>query len=140
MADRTYNLLIPATKAIDNGDGTYSVSVAASTLVPSAVAKADIFNSALPAAENNWLGADIAPTKSPSYINIYVCISIIGVLRVARTRGGITVTENLNAGVNLVANAGHMFTIPWRIGDTINIRYSTTPGTITRLLIDEIGG
>lgn len=27
MPDKTYNLLIPATKAVDNGDGTYSISV-----------------------------------------------------------------------------------------------------------------
>jgi len=140
MADTTYNLMIPPTKAIDNGDGTYSVSVALSTLVPSGIAKADIFNTALPAAEGDWLGADITPTKSPSYLNIYVSVSILGILRVARTVGGVTVTEDLNSGVNLVAGAAYMFTIPWRTGDSINIRYSTTTGTINRLLVDEIGG
>jgi len=132
--------MIPPTKAIDNGDGTYSVSVALSTLVPSGIAKADIFNTALPAAEGDWLGADITPTKSPSYLNIYVSVSILGILRVARTVGGVTVTEDLNSGVNLVAGAAYMFTIPWRTGDSINIRYSTTTGTINRLLVDEIGG
>jgi len=28
MAEKTFNLLIPATKAVDNGDGTWSIAVA----------------------------------------------------------------------------------------------------------------
>jgi len=135
-----------------NPDGSYRIgvedvnsdevmaAVQAMVTVETPVAKAAVFNTALPAAEAGWLGATIAPTKSPSYINIYVCVSILGILRVARTVGGVTVTENLNAGVNLVAGAAYMFTVPWRTGDSINIRYSTTTGTITRLIIDEIGG
>ena len=135
MADETMKNWLPEIKAYDNGDGTFSLSIA-----PSAIAKAAIFNTALPAAESAWLATDITPTKSPSYINIYVSVSIVGILRVARTVGGVTVTENLNSGVNLVAGAAYLFTVAWRTGDSINIRYSTTTGTITRLLIDEIGG
>ena len=107
-------------------------------LIP--IAKAAIFNTALPAAEANWIGADITPTNSPSYIRIYVCVSVAGILRVARTIGGVPLTEDLNAGNNLVAGAAYMFTVPWRTGDGIDIRYSVTAGTINRLLIDEIGG
>lgn len=140
MADTTFRTILPPLRAFDNGDGTFSVSAVISPLVSLAVAKAAIFNTALPAAEGAWLGAAIIPTKSPSYITIYVCVSIAGILRVARTVGGITIVENLNAGVNLTAGAAYMFTVPWRTGDSINIRYSTTTGTIYRLLIDEIGG
>ena len=104
------------------------------------VAKAAVFNTALPAAEADWIGAAITPTNSPSYLRIYACVSVAGVLRVARTIGGVTLTENLNSGDNLVAGAAYMFTIPWRTADSINIRYSVTAGTINRLLIDEIGG
>ncbi len=107
-------------------------------LVP--IAKADLFNTALPAAEANWLGSDITPTNSPSYLRIYACVSVTGILRVARTVGGVPVTEDLNSGTDLVAGAAYMFTVPWRTGDSINIRYSVTTGTINRLLIDEIGG
>jgi len=107
-------------------------------LIP--IAKADLFNTALPAAEANWLGTDITPTNSPSYLRIYVCISVAGVLRVARTNGATTLTEDLNSGVNLTAGAAYMFDVPYRTGDGINIRYSVTTGTINRLLIDEIGG
>ena len=104
------------------------------------IAKAAIFNTALPAAEANWLGSDIEPTNSPSYLRIYACVSVTGILRVARTQDATTVTEDLNSGTALVADAAYMFTVPWRTGDSINIRYSVTAGTIKRLLIDEIGG
>ncbi len=107
-------------------------------LIP--IAKAAIFNTALPAAEANWLGSDIEPTNSPSYLRIYACVSVTGILRVARTQDATTVTEDLNSGADLVADAAYMFTVPWRTGDSINVRYSVTTGTIKRLLIDEIGG
>ncbi len=109
-----------------------------SKLIP--IAKAAIFNTVLPAAEADWLGSRVEPTNSPSYLRIYACVSVTGVLRVARTIGGVTVTENLNSGNNLTADAAYLFTVPWRTGDSINIRYSVTTGTIERLLIDEIGG
>jgi hypothetical protein len=108
-----------------------------SKLVP--VAKADIFSGALPTAEADWLATAITPTNSPSYLRIYACVSVAGILRVARAIGGTTVTEDLNSGSNLVANSAYMFTVPWRTGDSINIRYSVSAGTISRLLIDEIG-
>lgn len=34
MGDKTYNLLIPATKAIDNGDGTFSLAVDVASVAP----------------------------------------------------------------------------------------------------------
>lgn len=104
------------------------------------IAKAAIFNSDLPAAEANWLGSDIEPTNSPSYLRIYACVSVAGVLRVARTVEAVTVTENLNSGNDLVPDAAYIFDVPWRTGDSVNIRYSVTTGTLKRLLIDEIGG
>jgi hypothetical protein len=121
-------------------EATLSTRATESTLVKAIpIAKAAIFNTALPAAEANWLGADITPTNSPSYLRIYVCVSVAGVLRVARTQGATTVTENLNGGTNLTAGAAYMFDVPWRSGDSINIKYSVTTGTIYRLIIDEIG-
>lgn len=104
------------------------------------IAKASIFNTALPAAEADLLALAITPTNSPSYLRIYVCITVGGVLRVARTIGGVTVTENLNDSVSLTANSAYMFTVEWRSGDSINFRYSATGGSITILRADEIGG
>jgi len=105
-------------------------------LVPEA--KAAIFNTALPVAEVNWLGTDIDPTNSPSYLRVYACVSIAGVLRVARTVGAVTVTEDLNSSADLTPDAAYMFTIEWREGDCINFRYSTTTGNIKVFRVDEI--
>ncbi len=104
------------------------------------IAKASVFNTALPSAESGWLSTTITPSSSPSYLRIYTCVSVAGLLRVARTISETTTTENLNGGNNLTAGAAYMFTIEWRTGDSINIRYSVTSGTIYILRIDEIGG
>ena len=103
------------------------------------IAKAELFNTAMAAAEDDWLPAAITPTNSPSYLRVYVCTDTDGILRVARTIGGVTITENLNGGNNLNAGASYMFTVPWRSGDEINLRYSV-PVTVSRCTIDEIGG
>lgn len=104
------------------------------------IAKASVFNTALPTAELGWLTTAITPTNTPSYLRIYVCVSVAGILRVARTVSSTTVTENLNDSVALTASSAYTFTVPWRIGDSINIRYSVTSGTIYTCRIDEIGG
>ena len=104
------------------------------------IAKADIFGTALPVAEANWLGSNIVPTNSPSHLRIYVCVSVAGILRVARTVSAVAVVENLNSGGALVANSAYMFTIEWRTGDSLNFRYSATGANILIFRTDEIGG
>ena len=99
--------------------------------------KSTLFNTALPGAGSNILNSDISPQFSPGTLRIYVCISIAGVLSIARTSGGSTITENLNAGSSLVACAAYIFSVPWTIGETINLRCSTTGGIIYKLQIDE---
>jgi len=104
------------------------------------VAKARVFNTALPAAEASLLGADISATNSPTYFRVYAAFSVSGILRVARTVGGVTVVENLYASNPLTANSGYMFTIPVRSGDTVNFRYSVTAGTTLTFDVNEISG
>lgn len=104
------------------------------------ITKARVFNTALPAADTDFLGSDITPTNSPSYIRIYFVASIVGVLNVMRTVGAVTVSESLNSGLELTADAAYMFTVPWRTGDSINIQYSTTVGTTLVLDIVEVQG
>jgi hypothetical protein len=103
------------------------------------IAKAAIFNQALPAAEASWLGADIAPTNSPSFLRVHLTVAAAGILRVARTVGGVTVVENLNAGNALTLNAAYIFDVEWRTGDTINFRYSVTGANILVFRADEVG-
>lgn len=102
--------------------------------------KARVFNTALPAADTNLLGANITPTNSPSYVRIYFVASITGVLSVMRKVGAVTIAEQLNSGAALTANAAYMFTVPWRTGDSINIQYSTTGGNTLTLDIVEAQG
>jgi len=104
------------------------------------VAKARIFNTALPAANVDLIGTDIVPTTSPSYLRIYATISVSGILNVMRAVGGVTITEQLNNGVALTANAAYMFAIPWRTGDSINVQYTVTAGTTLILDIVEAQG
>ncbi len=113
----------------------YNIS---STVAP--IPKTSLFNTSLPAAESNWLSIEIIPTNTPSYIRIYVCVSVSGIFRVVRIISGTTITENMNGGNALSASAGYMFTVEYRSGDSINLRYSVTSGTIYILRIDEIAG
>lgn len=98
-----------------------------------------VFNSALPAAEADLLAADVTPMFDPGYLDIFATFSIAGVLRVARTAGGVTVVEDLNQGNALVANSQYAFSIVWSAGESVNLRYSTTAGTILSLKILEHG-
>ncbi len=104
------------------------------------IEKANVISTSLPIAESNILSTDISPTNSPSYIRIYICVSVAGVFRIARTIGNSTITENMNSGNNLTPDAAYIFTSEWRSNDTLNFRYSVTSGTITILRVDEIGG
>jgi len=115
-----------------------SVDATLTKLIP--IAKTQIFNTALPAADNDILGAAITPTNSPSWLRIYVSIAVAGRLYLRRTVDGVTVSEDLNSGANLVANAAYCFgPVEWRTGDSVNLRYSATGGNILVLRIDEIG-
>lgn len=104
------------------------------------ITKGRVFDTVLPAANTDLLGSDITPTNSPSYVRIYFAASVAGVLNIMRTIGGVTITEQLNSGVALVANAAYMFTVPWRTGDSINIQYSQTGGDTLILDIIEAQG
>jgi hypothetical protein len=137
----TFNTL-PLATSIVAGD-TYKISVDLGVLawlsgyaVPTA--KAALFNAALPAANADWLVAAIAPTFSPSYLRIYVCVAAAGLFYVRRTVGGVAVDEYLNMSNNLVANSSYLFTVPWRAGDTMNFRYSVTAANILCFRAEEI--
>lgn len=99
--------------------------------------KSNTFNTALPAIGADLLAADISATRDPGVFRIYACISVAGVLSIARTVGATTVTEALNSGAALVAGAGYMFTVPVKAGEAYNFTYSATGGNISKLQIDE---
>lgn len=105
-----------------------------------AITKTDLHNQALPLANTNWLGADIAPTNPPCIIRVEVAVSIAGNLSAVITNGGNSQVNILNgtAGPALVAGALYIFDIKMHVGDTLNLRYSTTGGTIQVLRTQEI--
>lgn len=134
MAGYLENLLTKVLRAVFGGGSDVDLA----KLIP--IAKAAIFNTALPAADTDILGAAITPTNSPSWLRIYVTIAVAGKLYLRRTVSAATVSEDLNSGAALTANAAHCFgPIEWRTGDSLNLRYSVTGGNILVLRIDEIG-
>lgn len=97
-----------------------------------------VFNQAIGAGANIF-GTALSPLRSPTTFRIYACFDTAGLLIVRRTRGGVTVSEQLNSGANLVANAAYIFDIIVQSGDTINLRHSAG-AQILYLKVEEVGG
>lgn len=97
--------------------------------------KGSIFNTAI-GANTNFFAVNLAPTGTPTLFRIYVCLSVAGVFNVQRRNGGVTQTENLNAGNALVANAAYIFDILVDAGDTINLQ-TTVAATIIKCSVVE---
>ena len=115
--------------------GTNYTDPVALTVLLQPISKGSIFNEAI-GANANFFAADLAPTSTPTLFRIYVCLSVAGVFNVQRTNGGVTVTENLNAVNELVANAAYMFDILVDAGDTINLQ-TTVAATIIKCSVVE---
>jgi len=100
--------------------------------------KGFVFNTAVGAAADIF-ATPLSPTNSPATFRIYVCFDTAGVLTVRRTRNGVTVSEQLNSGIALTANAAYIFDIIVQEGDTINLRHSAG-ATILYLIVLEVAG
>lgn len=101
------------------------------------ISKINRFNVALPAAEANILASNLTPTLKPSYFVINITPAIGGVLRIIRSKGVLSNTEDLNSGVPLNAGCAYAFTIAVDEGEGINLCYSATGGAQT--LTDNTG-
>ena len=73
----------------------------------SPISKGTIFNTPI-AANTNFFAVNLIPTSTPTLFRIYVCLSLGGVFNVQRRNGLVTLTENLNSGNALTANAAYM--------------------------------
>jgi hypothetical protein len=78
----------------------------------------------------------LAPTNAPCIFRVYVALGTSGIFSVQRTMSGTTVTENLNQGVALTANAAYMFDILVDQGEKIDFQ-STATGTLLKLSVVE---
>jgi len=97
-----------------------------------------VFNTPI-TADTDIFGVDLEPSSSATTFRIYACLNTAGVLTVRRTRGDTTVSEDLNAGTNLVANSAYMFEILVEELETINLQYSVN-ATVISLKLFEITG
>lgn len=104
----------------------------------SAESKASVFNAAVTAAAN-ILSTSLSPTYTPCIFRIYAAFDAAGVLTLRRTSGGATVSEELNSGTVLTADAAHMFDVTVDSGETVNLQYSVN-ATCLKLSVMEISG
>lgn len=116
--------------------GTVSVS-GLTTFTP--IQKALQHNVALPAiAGSDILGVSLVPTNTPCSFRITIAISITGQLTLDRINGGVEVKTLLNGGISLNPSVEYTWDVQVYAGDTINLEYSTTGGTVMILRIAEI--
>jgi len=102
------------------------------------VEEGQVFNTSI-TANTNIFAIDLVPIVPPAIFRIYACFAAAGILIIRRTRGGVTISENLNAGASLVADAGYMFDIIVDDGDTINLQYSVAT-TAKKVSVVEVRG
>ncbi len=121
----------------DNLDVALSTRFGITDIQPSSAGS--IFNTALPAAEANWFGADISITSAGT-MRVAVQATVAGILRAAITRSATQKMLNLNQNAVLSANALYVFDIPVKSGDTLNLKYSVTSGTIDYCEVQFIKG
>ncbi|GAH64415.1 unnamed protein product [marine sediment metagenome] len=97
-----------------------------------------VFNTSI-TANTDIFSVDLEPSSSATTFRLYACLDTAGVLTVRRTRGGTTVSENLNAGANLVADSAYMFEILVEVLETINLQYSVNARAISLKLFEITG-
>jgi len=115
---------------------TGAVTAIITQLTP--IQKALQHNVILPAAGADLLGANLSPTNTPTSFRITIAVSISGNLTLVRINGGVEVKPLLNGGIALNERVEYTWDIQVYAGDTINLEYSTTGGTVMILRIAEI--
>jgi hypothetical protein len=85
---------------------------------------------------NGTTAFPLSPNNAPCIFRIYVCLATSGVFSVQRYMSAGAVTENLNQGNPLTANAGYMFDILVDQGEKIDFQ-TTVTSVITKLSVVE---
>ena len=76
-------------------------------------------------------GVSVDGSGRLAYLNICFSSPESNALTLTRTIGATTVSELLNGGTNIVANAMYAVTVPVAPGETINLTYGATGATYT---------
>jgi hypothetical protein len=87
------------------------------------ILKNSLFNTSIKA-NTDIFTTYLSPTNTPTIFRIYVCFDTSGFLTVRRKKGTVTVSEQLNSGTALVANAAYMFDVIVESAETVNLQYS----------------
>lgn len=102
------------------------------------ISKGSVFEESV-TADTDIFDPDLEPTNSPTTFRIYACFDANGVLSVARTTDEGTVTELLNGGAKLNADAAYIFDIIVESGESINIQYSVNTTALTLKVLEVPG-
>jgi hypothetical protein len=93
---------------------------------------ADEFDIALPAIGQPLTdGVSVEGSDRLAYLNIHFSSGASSTLTLTRTIGATTVSELLNGGANIPADAMHVETVPVVGGELINLTYGATSDTYT---------
>jgi hypothetical protein len=95
-----------------------------------------VFNTAI-TADTNIFGSTLTPIAPVSVLRIYACLGTAGVLTLRRTKGAATVSEKLNGGTELTADAAYVFDVMLDSGETANLR-SSASGTALKISVTEL--
>jgi hypothetical protein len=99
------------------------------------ILKGSVFNASV-SAGTNIFASDLSPTNSPTVFRIYATFNASGVLSVVRTKAGTSVTEQLNSGNALNANAAYIFDIIVESGESINLQYSVAATALVLKVVE----
>jgi hypothetical protein len=125
---------LPATYDVSDR-ANRALGIVSVTGVTGASLKGKIINTSI-AANTNFFGSNLAPSASPVIFRINVTMNTAGVLTVRRIDGATTVSEQLNGGANLIANASYIFDILVATGQTINLQYSTSATIVSCIVVE----
>jgi hypothetical protein len=97
--------------------------------------KADLFNTAV-ALDTDFFATNVIADQD-CLMRLCVSLSAGAIFRARITRGGVTITVDLNAGVALNANSVYAFDLPLKKGDELNLQVSAGV-TVLYCSVDEI--
>jgi hypothetical protein len=132
-ADSSSRLRVVAESVANPPNLDVALSAVKSLMTP--ILKGSVFNASV-SADTNIFASDLAPTYSPTAFRIYACFDAAGVLSVVRTKADTTVTEQLNAGYPLNANAAYTFDVIVESGESINLQYSVAATALVLKVVE----
>ena len=137
VAELTNSILKAIRDRLPSGGSASEATLSALKDKLTPILKGSVFNTSV-SANTNMFASSLTPTYSPSLFRIYVCFDASGVLSLVRTRGTVTVAEQLNAGNALTANAAYLFDVLVEGGESINLQYSVA-ATALCVKVYEVG-